>query len=162
MPSQHENIVKTIDSYLKLAHGTQETEEGEHDKQDTQSVGEREPQAESVPCALLTAGFHTGRRTIADFVEIATGSRTGPSNTQRCTSVEQEQEHEHEHEHKHKQETDHQEGNKPEASQPPFHAAELFEIDVDHTVRPWLPEREGETKDQTNRWCVVAVLARRY
>ncbi|EXJ80341.1 hypothetical protein A1O1_08485 [Capronia coronata CBS 617.96] len=40
-------------------------------------------------------------------------------------------------------------------------AAEIFEIDVSGIRRPWLPVREGETKEQSKRWCVCAVLVRR-
>ncbi|KAK5947879.1 hypothetical protein OHC33_011086 [Knufia fluminis] len=143
--SQHENIVKTIDSYLRLK------EKGTQVAQEEKSDDDKHKQEEDMPCALVIAGFHTGRRTVADFFEIATGSRIGPTDTQD--------------ENEHKDEQGRTLDNKGEngpliAVLRPLHAAELFEIDIDCNIRTWQPERPGEDKDATKRWCVVGVLVR--
>ncbi|KAK5082843.1 hypothetical protein LTR05_006724 [Lithohypha guttulata] len=129
MPSQHANLVKTINSYLR-----EKDEDEDHEGQ---------------ACALVIAGFHTGRSIVARFFEIATGSRLGSGETAgeqeiRCNDEEEEEEDE-------------------EVRQVKgiLIAAEIFEIDVDCNVRPWLAERPGESKDHAKRWCVCAALVRR-
>jgi len=160
MRSQHENLVRTIDSYLRR----KEKKDGQQGNERYQRQGQRwderarQTGAEQVPCALVIAGFHTGRSVVADFLEVATGSSSGPSanpdakidttpNTGEIPAIEARAEQ------PHSESTD--------TMEPPLRAAELFEVDVDCNVRPWLPERAGETKDATKRWCVVAVLVRR-
>lgn len=121
MPSQHANLVKTINDNLKP------------------EAPEREKAS-----ALVIAGFHTGRSIVARFVEIATGSRTGLPPTGGNDDEEEEEEDELVREVK---------GS--------LAATEIFEIDVDANVRPWLPVREDEDRDKAKRWCICAVLVRR-
>ncbi|KAK5076974.1 hypothetical protein LTR64_005547 [Lithohypha guttulata] len=129
MPSQHANLVKTINSYLR-----EKDEDEDHEGQ---------------ACALVIAGFHTGRSIVARFFEIATGSRLGSGETAgeqeiRCNDEEEEKEDE-----------------DVRQVKGILIAAEIFEIDVDCNVRPWLAERPGESKDHAKRWCVCAALVRR-
>lgn len=125
MPSQHANLVKTINDYLKL--------------QDDQKEGEK-------ACALVIAGFHTGRSIVARFVQIATGFKSGmlPDGDRGTEGEEVVEEDELEKEVK-----------------GTLSAEELFEIDVDANVRPWLPVRENESREQAKKWCICVVLARR-
>ena len=137
MASQHENIVKTISDYLR-------TKQDETRPRARDGPGTDEEAEESIPSALVIAGFHTGRSTVARFFEIATGSAHSPSST--ATNM-------------HKPGADTNTVNVGESHE--LRAAELFEIDVDCKVRPWLPDREGESKDAAKRWCAVGVLVRR-
>lgn len=115
MASQHANLVKTILRYLDPSR----------------------PDS----CALVVAGFHTGRGIVRHFFEVATGEWTDEDQEPEKGAQDQE----------------------PELVevQGRLKAAEIFEIDVNGTRRPWQPVREGENKDQTKRWCVCAVLVRR-
>jgi len=123
MPSQHTNLVRTVLHYLDGS----------------------KPES----CALLVAGFHTGREIVRSFFEVATGAYTLPaSDTEvggRDTTGE---------------EADSKEADADEV-EGHLRAAEMFEIDVNGIRRPWEPVRTGETKDAAKRWCVVAVLVRR-
>lgn len=140
MPSQHANLVKTIDSCL-AAQAQQD---------------EAQANAASMPCALVIAGFHTGRSTLARFFKIATGSSTlsltasVPDRTQTADLDSPSDEDE-----------DEDEELKTLSTHASLRAAELFEIDVDRNVRPWQPSRAGEDKHAAKRWCVVGVLVRR-
>lgn len=122
MPSQHGNIAKTILRYLVV----QEME------QDKEQKGQ--------PCALVVAGFHTGRGIVRNFFGVATGEWEG-----------------------YQGETEGEEEQDPDLVEVSgkLRALEIFEIDVDGTKRAWQPTRQGETKDQAKRWCVCAVLVRR-
>lgn len=130
MPSQHANLVKTINSYL-------------HEKDEDE---DHEGQA----CALVIAGFHTGRSIVARFFEIATGSRLGGTEAGSGQGT------------KHNAEEEEEQEDDDDVRQVKgiLTAAEIFEIDVDCNVRPWLAERPGESKDQAKRWCVCAALVR--
>lgn len=119
MPSQHVNLVKAINSYL----------------------GTEDRGSEKVPCALVIAGFHTGRSIVGRFFEIATGSRTGKRDEET--------------------QPDNDEDDEVKAVKGTLTAAEIFEVDVDCNVRAWVPERPGESKDQAKRWVVCAALIRR-
>jgi len=137
MPSQHVNVVETINTYLRQASTATTT---------TAAINK------SVPCALLTAGFHTGRRTVARFVEIATGSKTGkeiPVSLDEDNSTDTQDE-----------EAEEEDVEVTEVKGL-LRAAEIFEIDVDCNVREWIPERPTENKEETKRWCVCIVLVRR-
>lgn len=114
MPSQHANLVKTILHYLDAA----------------------QPDA----CALVVAGFHTGREIVRNFFHIATG--------------------EWENEKVDKEEAEEEDPELREV-QGRLKAAEIFEIDVNGTHRPWQPVRIGEDKHLAKRWCVCAVLVKR-
>ena len=139
MPSQHVNIVKTILRYLIVQED--DTDQGTsippHDEVTT-------PQQ---PCALVVAGFHTGRGTVRNFFGVATGEW----DEQAIEEAEQKGK-----------------GEEGEAEDPELAAVsgrlkvlEIFEIDVDGNKRLWQQRREGEPKDQAKRWCVCAVLGRR-
>lgn len=115
MPDQHENIVKTILLYLK-----------ENKRQNDQG----RPTGSIIPCAIVVAGFHTGREVVNRFIQIATGSISGD---------------------------DTHNGN----TQAKLEAIEICEIDIDGNRRPWQDVRPTETKEQSKRWCMCAILARR-
>ncbi len=116
MAAQHGNLVKTILHYL--------TPTSEH--------------SGGCACALVVAGFHTGREIVRHFFEVATGD----------WQVTKEQDEE-------------EDDSEIAEVRGRLKAAEIFEVDVDGTRRPWLPVRPGENKDQAKRWCVCAVLVRR-
>ncbi|KAJ9612291.1 hypothetical protein H2200_003888 [Cladophialophora chaetospira] len=121
MPSQHVNLVKTVLHYL-----------------DDSDPGN---------CALVVAGFHTGRETVRNFLEIATGDYTllaAKVEEQEDTKGNSESE---------DTETKHVAGR--------LRAAEIFEIDVNGLTRSWEAVREGDSREAAKRWCVVAVLVRR-
>ena len=120
MPSQHENLVKTIDMWLKK---------------------------DNEACALVVAGFHTGRSTVAEFLDVATGRRDGDNEGNEVRAQDNVAE----------QDED-KERNKVKGT---LRAAEIFEVDVDCNLRPWQSERPGESKEQAKRWCVCAALVRR-
>jgi hypothetical protein len=39
---------------------------------------------------------------------------------------------------------------------------EIYEIDVDGQRRPWQNARPGEGKEESKKWCVVAILVPRW
>jgi hypothetical protein len=127
MPSQHENLTKTILTYLK-------------------------PDSPS-SCALVVAGFHTGREVVRSFFEVALGEYEIPEShsgvTKESAGIEVQGE----------QPCGGQKSNESDVKGRLL-TAEIFEIDVDGLRRPWEAQREGETKDAAKRWCVVAVLVR--
>ncbi|KJZ71810.1 hypothetical protein HIM_08830 [Hirsutella minnesotensis 3608] len=118
MPSQHVNIVRTIDQNLRLGNGQAVDKEA---------------------CALVIAGYHTGRGTVARFFQIATG--TMPQDVQETLTKE--------------------EGEEVREVQHLLRLDDIFEVDVDCNVRPWQEERAGECKDMAKRWVVCAVLVRK-
>ncbi|OCT50820.1 hypothetical protein CLCR_07144 [Cladophialophora carrionii] len=122
MPSQHVNLVKTIVRYLD----------------------------ESRPgsCALVVAGFHTGREIVGHFFEVATGQSAPPSSLEDGNGFE---------------ETKSGATKDPDLEEVrcPLRLAEIFEIDVNGLRRPWEPVRLGEAQDAAKRWCVVAVLVKK-
>lgn len=114
MPSQHENLVKTIGQALNQ---------------------------KSNSCAIIVAGFHTGRATVQNFFDIATGEtydddldgdRKADTETESELAVRKDL--------------------------PKFKIQELFEVDVDGQRREWQRMRPGEGREETKRWCVVAIL----
>jgi predicted nicotinamide N-methyase len=127
MPSQHENLVKTILTHLDPA--------------------------SSSSCALVVAGFHTGREVVRSFFEVATGDYALPAFDDEATR-----------EHTEAGMLRGKSGGGLETSEihgkGRLQAAQIFEIDVNDLRRPWQSERKGETKDAAKRWCVVAVLTR--
>lgn len=140
MPNQHANIVKTVNTYLQQGLASTFEESG----------------SETVPCALVVACFHTGRRVVAQFFQIATGSKTGiltrGNNASNQFSAHPEEDEE--------DTEDEDEDADVEAVRGTLRAAEIFEVDVDCNVRGWLPERPGESREQAKRWCVCAVLVK--
>ncbi|KAL2428978.1 hypothetical protein ABEF95_010958 [Exophiala dermatitidis] len=152
MPSQHVNLVKTVLRYLPSEAPTAtspptSTSTSTSPPPATATSTSTSPSTDStvaddsIPCALVIAGFHTGRGIVRHFFEVATGEWIDTQS----------------------QENDQDQDTDPELSQVQgqLRAAQIFEIDVNGLRRPWLPVREGETKDQAKRWCVVAVLVRR-
>lgn len=129
MASQHGNLIQTILRYLDP---TTASESG---------------RGCSCSCALVVAGFHTGRGIVRHFFELATGEFKDPTETDDSRDVQAAEEPE------------------EDAELREFYgrlkAAEIFEIDVNGERREWEPVREGENKDQAKRWCVCAVLVRR-
>jgi predicted nicotinamide N-methyase len=126
MPSQHVNLVKTILHYLETSR--------------------------SDSCALVVAGFHTGRGIVRHFFQVATGEYTDASGAEQGAKNTEEGR---------KISVDRTEMVELEKVQGRLRAVEMFEIDVDGRRRPWEPVREGESKHTAKRWCVVAVLVRR-
>lgn len=143
MPSQHANIVKTIHDFLP-----------EEDNGDGTTGGGGE---KFTPSALVVAGFHTGRAIVRDFFALAVG-REDPNDTDSGNDGKE----------------------ASNAPPPPISAqpepdptaqsqkqsltlAQIFETDMEGRRRPWTWERtrEGETKWDAKRWCVVGVLVRR-
>ncbi|ETI23410.1 hypothetical protein G647_05212 [Cladophialophora carrionii CBS 160.54] len=122
MPFQHVNLVKTIVQYLD----------------------------ESRPgsCALVVAGFHTGREIVRHFFEVATGQSAPPSSLEDGSGFKETKSGV-------TKDTDLDE------VRCPLRLAEIFEIDVNGLRRPWEPVRSGEAPDAAKRWCVVAVLVRK-
>lgn len=119
MPLQHVNLVKTILHYLDPS--------SPHN------------------CALVVAGFHTGRGIVRSFFETATEDARDEDGRQREGPV-----------------TDDQPGDADLlAVQGRLKTAEIFEVDVSGNRRPWQPVRGGESKEEARRWCVCAVLVRR-
>lgn len=142
MPSQHGNIVKTILRYLVVQEDDEDQGDHSSSENTTPSHQPQQQQQPSPPCALVVAGFHTGRGIVRNFFGIATGEWE-----EQTEEADEEGE---------------EEGD-PELAEVSgkLKALEMFEIDVDGNKRPWEPTREGETKDQAKRWCVCAVLGRR-
>ncbi|OAL35999.1 hypothetical protein AYO20_04660 [Fonsecaea nubica] len=144
MPSQHVNLVKTILRYLH--------------RQEQQASGPAPPGPPIESCALVVAGFHTGREIVRHFFEVATGDYRLPEEEEE----EDARENDTRGEDKDKNDQDGDgEAQVAKEVQGRLRAAEIFEIDVNGLRRPWEPLRPGENKDQAKRWCVVAVLVRR-
>ena len=163
MPSQHINLIRTILQYLPPAKSSISQDSN---GQSPQSQGD-----EDVPCALVVAGFHTGRSIVSDFFGLATEPQSAPAPPTSCASVTPEQ----------------SSSRSPPASQDEhdpatintrsldlstltederqvcgkLRLAEIFEVDVDLNRREWRAVREGEVKWEAKRWCVVGVLVRR-
>jgi len=115
MASQHKNLVTTISQALEVGPGC---------------------------CAVVVAGFHTGRRIVRDFFDVATGQ------------LQEEEEL-----------TGSEAGAGAEADEndnsdlPKLEIADIYEVDVDGQRREWQRVRPGEVKEEAKRWCVVAILA---
>lgn len=116
MPSQHANLVRTVGQAL---------DEGDD------------------CCAIVVAGFHTGRGVVRDFFDVATGRRAGGDVA----------------------EEDRVDGGKvsdggEEMQLPKVKVEEIFEIDVNGRRREWERVKPGEGKEEAKKWCVVAILVR--
>lgn len=134
MPSQHRNIVKTINTWLRTENNDNTPKISPSPDPKSTSNPASNP---SIPCALVIAGFHTGRATVSSFFEIATGAD------------------------KSNEHTEHNAKNADNGDDRSLSIAQIIEVDVNLNVREWVSEREGENKEQLKRWCVVAVLVRR-
>jgi EEF1A N-terminal glycine/lysine methyltransferase len=114
IPSQHANLVKTIARALD-------------DWLDC--------------CAIIVAGFHTGRGIVRDFFDLATGGADGEgvnrdteaSSTSMAETV-------------------------SEQWLPRLKIEEIYEVDVNGQRRQWQKARPGEGKEESKKWCVVAIL----
>lgn len=117
VPSQHVNLAKTIARGLSAAPDS---------------------------CAIVVAGFHTGRGIVRDFFDLAMcqadDGRGGSQDEDDSTR------------------TDEDENGKRQAS---LEIEEIYEIDVDGQRRPWQNARPGEGKEESKKWCVVAILVPR-
>ncbi|KIW10299.1 hypothetical protein PV08_11261 [Exophiala spinifera] len=124
MPDQHVNICKTILSYL------------------SGDDAEGDPS-----CALVVAGFHTGREILRQFFEVATGEFTlAAQNEEKAAAADDD---------------DDDDDTETRAVRGRLKAVDMFEIDVNGVRRPWASKRPGEDKHMAMRWCVCAVLVRR-
>lgn len=134
MPSQHVNLVKTILQYMDPAPHTSSSST-------TSPAGSSNNTNSNNNCALVVAGFHTGRGIVRHFFEVATGEWRDENEDNGGEAQDED----------------------PELVevQGRLKTAEIFEIDVNGVQRPWQPVRKGETKDLAKRWCVCAVLVRR-
>jgi EEF1A N-terminal glycine/lysine methyltransferase len=131
MQSQHENLVKTIYHFLD------DSKEGS--------------------CAIVVAGFHTGRRIVRDFFEIATGETEDHETEDHETQ---------DHETQDAGVVDDANGGSSRGVSPSIvngklKAVEIFELDIDGKRREWMSVRQGENREEAKRWCVVAVLVNR-
>lgn len=114
MPSQHENLVRTI----------------------ARAVGQG-PDC----CAIVVAGFHTGRGIVRDFFEVVTngaesggvGGETEADGTSMAGVCER-------------------------GHVSTLKIEEIYEIDVNGRKREWQKVRPGETREDAKKWCVVATL----
>ena len=88
-------------------------------------------------CAIVVAGFHTGRGIVRDFFDSATcGQMNGTGDGKHVGVV----------------------GKRlPETV---LKIADIYELDIDRNRREWQRTRENESNEAAKRWCVVAVLAR--
>ena len=116
MPSQHANLVRTIGWALGEGNDC---------------------------CAIVVAGFHTGREVVRDFFDVATGGQVGGDVA----------------------EGDRVDGGKVshvgEGKQLlKLKVEEIFEIDVNGRRREWERAKLGEGKEEAKKWCVVAILVR--
>lgn len=114
MPSQHANLVRTVGRAL-----------GEGDD----------------CCAIVVAGFHTGRGVVRDFFDVATGGRAGGDVA----------------------EGDRVDGGKVSdvgEQLLKLKVEEIFEFDVNGRRREWERAKPGEGKEEAKKWCVVAILVR--
>jgi hypothetical protein len=129
MPSQHGNILRTIRDFL--------------DPTDSKVTTTSDPK--SIPCALVVAGFHTGRAIVRDFFALATNH---PSITTEPSSPSS------------PSEDGSANGNTNNNSH--LKLATIFETDTSGNRREWIWDdvREGEGKWEAKRWCVVGVLVR--
>ena len=98
LPSEHANILRSIAHFLS----------------------KESPEA----CALVVAGFHTGRNIVRGFFK------------QFSTCDEN------------------------DAAAAGLSIAEIYEIDMNSTKRPWQEERANESIHEAKRWCVVALIVR--
>jgi hypothetical protein len=116
MPSQHANLLSTIAQALSTGPDSR---------------------------AIVVAGFHTGRRIVRDFFDLATcladggGRGRGSENEADSAST--------------------AEGETGKRL-PSLKIEEIYEIDVGGQRRPWQNARPGEEKEESKRWCVVAIL----
>ena len=115
MQSQHGNLVRTITQALNTG-----------------------PEC----CAIVVAGFHTGRGIVRDFFDVATG---GLDDEAAVTSNEAR--------------TGSAVGMGDSTELPKLRIEEIFEVDVDGQRREWQRMRPGEIKEEAKRWCVTAILA---
>ncbi len=114
MPSQHENLVRTVAQALDRGPGR---------------------------CAIVVAGFHTGRGIVRDFFDVATGRLDDEAEATGGNA-----------------------GNRVGAdvsgvdNLPRLRVEDICEVGVDGQRREWQRVRPGEIKEEAKRWCVVAVL----
>lgn len=144
MPSQHANLVRTIKHFLRPVPAPTPTPTPPSPSPNP-SNSPPTPLSGSPPCALLVAGFHTGRGVVAEFFRTATAPSPPPSTSSTT---------------------------QPPASASAAAAeaedsgqltlASLHELDVsDGTEREFLLEErhgEGRGREEDRRWCVVGVL----
>ena len=133
MPSQHVNILRTILHFLP------------------QGISKDTDEMNSVPCALVVAGFHTGRAIVRNFFDLAVGhSMSSPHSDDIDEQRPQPQPYSHL-------------TAEERACVGKLRLARIFEMDMDKRRRDWVwaSERKGEGKWEAKRWCVVGVLVRR-
>ena len=148
MPSQHIKLIKTILNFLPQTPYDQNASDGRSTKQQ--------------PCALVVAGFHTGRPIVANFFSLAiepfdkvSARPVDPPwkpHAEDDITADINEAH-----------IDTEEEISEEETQyiGKLKLAEIFEVDVDLNTRPWMPVRDGEGKWEAKRWCAVGVLVRR-
>ena len=93
-------------------------------------------------CAIVVAGFHTGRRIVRDFFDVVTGEADGGEDlggeNETSSMLVPEG------------------GTRQLLSK--LKIEEIFEVDVNGQRRDWQKVRQAEGKEELKRWCVVAVL----
>lgn len=106
MPSQHANLVRAIGQWL---------DDGPH------------------CCAIVVAGFHTGRGVVREFFELAISSTAAEPGIGDMEADSRKR-------------------------LPRLKIEQIYEIDVNGQTRDWKRVRSGEGKEETKKWCVVAIL----
>ena len=158
MSSQHESLISSILHFLKPISSAQEDR---RQAESSPSAGKSNPEVSnqsypvgpSKPCALVVAGFHTGRTILAWFFSKATDRglvieeiwEVDLGNLNRSDEL------------------SNSDTAADESSGETRGASGLGNIQNDGVRgrrRPWLPNREGESKEDAKRWCVVAVLTK--
>ncbi|KAL9618939.1 MAG: hypothetical protein Q9160_006403 [Pyrenula sp. 1 TL-2023] len=136
MPSQHTNLVRTIKHFL------QPLPTSRHASATSPTSSAEQKTVSSQPCALVVAGFHTGRSIVAGFFRTATAPPPPPPPTNQENGEA-------------KEEGEVKGGGK-------LAIEEIYELDVnDGSKREFLEERPREGREEARRWCVVAVLTLR-
>ena len=83
MPSQHINLIRTILRFLPPPNSDTGNSDSVDTRGDSQVAAIEYSESDTVgrdtPCALVIAGFHTGRKIVADFFNLATEAQ--PSST---------------------------------------------------------------------------------
>ena len=158
MASQHENLLASIRTFLACR---------TDDEEDVDEDGKQERVSPVVPCALIVAGFHTGRRIVSAFFDLIGAEDDAHDEDEEGNG-------DGEGDCKDYGEKDDDGGSQKEnendgastsipsaiARKKRLRIASIFELDVFGRRRAWVAhERDGETKDDAKAWCVVAVLA---
>lgn len=163
MPSQHENLLRTIEHFLRRPPASSSDDQDNNDDGDISDVGDnrarlgrRRKRSQIRPCALVVAGFHTGRAIAAGFFQTATtASLSSPS-----TTTADEVQGENEVSFVAKATSKERKIKGVEAGDGRLKLEHIYELHIStgRTREFCEEERPGEGKEESRRWCVVGVL----